>query len=62
MKMCMLGALALGLAISGCSDGSGGSADTAEMAEPDIAPGAAPGVAFSYDYVYDLADDAIARV
>lgn len=73
MKMKLL-AGAMALALVGCSekqaddpasaDTSSPSAETAaaEEAVPDVGLGAAPGVAFDYNYAFRLDDDRIAKV
>lgn len=56
-------ALASALFVAGCSQADREGDPAAEgFGTPEIAPTAAPGVAFIYSYAFELADDAIAAV
>ncbi len=56
-----LAALAAALVLASCGQ-VGTSEETADMASPDVRPGAAPGVAFRFAYDFRLADDRIDEV
>ena len=62
MKTARLAGLALLLAAAACSQGGRDETASYEGAAPDVSPTAAPSVAFRYGYVFELADDAIAKV
>jgi len=56
---------AASVALAGCSSGNRGpepSQAEDSAGAPDVSPTAAPGVAFTYSYLFDLPDEAIGRV
>jgi len=62
MRKGIMAIAAAGAVLAGCSQSPDASREASDMSEPNVAPSSAPGVAWTYAYDYQLADEAIARV